>query len=153
MAINPKLDGIDHVNMYSKGNTNLGRFLTNFAHTPIDLEDGHFESIEAYWYWLSIPAYAPERDILAGMYGWKAKDMGRKLRKKYRPVHIPDFEERIRKAVRTKLRTHTAWQSSPYVNLPIEHYYVYNNRIYNLERTFGWLTKMIREEMDAILNG
>lgn len=154
MAIDPKLDGIEHVNIYSKGKTDLGRFLTNFAHTPIFMPEGKFASIEAYWYWLSIPDYAPERQTLATLYGYQAKSEGRNLRKKYPFVKVPDFEERIRLAVRTKLQTYPEyWQSSPHVNLPLEHYYVYHGKIYNMSRTFGWLTKTVREEMDAILYG
>ena len=52
MILTPQNDGITHINVYSKGKTTLGRWLTNFAHTPIDTIDGHFESIEGYWYWL-----------------------------------------------------------------------------------------------------
>lgn len=151
MTTNPKHDGITHVNIYSKGKTDLGRFLTNFAHTPITLAEGTFASIEAYWYWLGLPDYASKRKELTRLYGFKAKQMGQKLRKKYPTVILPDFQERIRTAIRTKLLTHTDWQTSPYVNLPLEHYYAYNGKIYNLEHTFGWLTSVVREEMDNIL--
>ena len=47
----PSTDGIDHINIYSKGKTSLGRWLSNFAKSPIETEDGHFDSIEGYWYW------------------------------------------------------------------------------------------------------
>jgi len=50
--INTK-DGIDHINLYSRGHTELGQYLSNFAYTPIQTEDGRFNSIEAYWYWLN----------------------------------------------------------------------------------------------------
>ena len=44
--IDPKLDGIEHINIYSKGKTELGRLLTNFAQTPfIHPEYGRFESV------------------------------------------------------------------------------------------------------------
>lgn len=40
-------DGIDHINIYSKGKTTLGRMLSNFACTPFTHpEDGKFASIE-----------------------------------------------------------------------------------------------------------
>lgn len=35
--INPLEDGITHINVYSKGATELGRLLTNFAHTPLHI--------------------------------------------------------------------------------------------------------------------
>lgn len=46
----PKNDGIDHINVYSGGATELGRLLTNFAHTPFENEYGKFESVEGFWY-------------------------------------------------------------------------------------------------------
>ena len=46
----PAEDGITHVNVYSRGLTTLGRWLSNFAHCPIETEDGPFASIEGYWY-------------------------------------------------------------------------------------------------------
>ena len=46
--INPQNDGVDHINIYSKGLTELGRFLSNFEHILITTEDGDFNSIEGY---------------------------------------------------------------------------------------------------------
>ena len=36
----PKDDGITHINIYSQGKTQLGRFLSNFEPSPIETEDG-----------------------------------------------------------------------------------------------------------------
>lgn len=38
--INPEEDGITHINIYSKGKTDLGRMLSNFAKFPIETVDG-----------------------------------------------------------------------------------------------------------------
>jgi len=47
------VDGVTHVNIYSKAKTELGRWLSNFAYAPIRITGhGRFASIEAYWYWL-----------------------------------------------------------------------------------------------------
>lgn len=54
--IDYKKDGVDHINIYSKGKTSLGRFLSNFAQADIETEDGNFASIEGYWYWLICPS-------------------------------------------------------------------------------------------------
>ena len=49
----PNEDGITHINICSKGKTELGRLLSNFAHTPFWLQGaGRFESVEGYWFWL-----------------------------------------------------------------------------------------------------
>jgi hypothetical protein len=44
--IDYKKDGIDHINVYSKGKTPLSRFLSNFAEADLETEDGNFASIE-----------------------------------------------------------------------------------------------------------
>jgi hypothetical protein len=54
MDIKPSEDGVTHINVYSRGNTELGRLLSNFAHTPFSHpEFGEFASVEGFWYWLS----------------------------------------------------------------------------------------------------
>jgi hypothetical protein len=51
--INPHKDGIDHINIYSRGKTEVGRQLSNFAHTPFTHKDyGYFNSVEGLWYYL-----------------------------------------------------------------------------------------------------
>lgn len=54
-------DGIDHINVYSKGKTALGRFLSNFAQVDLETKNGNFSSVEAYWYWLTCPAFVDPR--------------------------------------------------------------------------------------------
>lgn len=36
MNFKPEMDGIDHINVYSKGKTELGKLLSNFARTPFE---------------------------------------------------------------------------------------------------------------------
>jgi len=51
--LDSKMDGVTHINIYSKGKTKLGRLLTNFAHTPFThAEYGQFASVEGFWYWI-----------------------------------------------------------------------------------------------------
>ena len=47
---NPRNDGIDHINVYSKGKTELGRMLTNFAYIPFEYKGIKYASVEAWWY-------------------------------------------------------------------------------------------------------
>jgi predicted NAD-dependent protein-ADP-ribosyltransferase YbiA (DUF1768 family) len=71
------MDGITHINIYSKGKTTLGRELSNFANTPIEVTDGYFESIEGYWYWLG--SSNKDKELLRNMSGFQAKQYGRNL--------------------------------------------------------------------------
>jgi len=119
---NPELDGIDHINIYSKGQTELGQLLSNFAHVPMNInEHGHFESVEGYWYWLGC-----RNDRLRLLYGYKAKELGKTLKQKI-SLNPEEFKKYIRRAINTKI------VNSPTIKkqficsvLPFDHYYVYD---------------------------
>lgn len=122
--IDPNKDGIDHINIYSKGKTELGRFLTNFSRTLIKTEDGYFSSVEGYWYWLSCP---DER--LRTVHGFEAKKLGRELGAKDWSNDIT-FKDKIKKAIDYKLKMHCEFKDElQNCRLPLKHYYVYGNKI------------------------
>src|SRR5690554_2616552 len=99
---NPEVDGIDHINIYSKAKTELAKFLTNFSYSPIDTEDGHFNSIEAHWYWLGTDH--PDKDKLRKLSGFKAKQTGREL-KALDWQDSDEFKRKICTAITTKITT------------------------------------------------
>jgi hypothetical protein len=69
----PSEDGIGHINVYSKAKTKLGRELSNFSFSPFTHpEDGKFNSIEGYWYWLGC-----KQEKLRKVWGYAAKRLGR----------------------------------------------------------------------------
>lgn len=136
--INPKNDGIDHINIYSKGSTALGRFLSNFADCHIKTEDGYFRTIEGYWYWLSTK-HEPLRDFV----GWQAKQVGRKLRGKDWDGS-PEFQDKISKAIIIKI-LQDEWakeQLVKTVQLPLYHYYMYNDQIV-MPKDGLWILELI----------
>lgn len=116
-------DGIDHINVYSKGKTSLGRFLTNFSRTPFKCEDGKFVSIEGYWYWLGC-----KDDKLRTLSGYAAKAYGRM-------VGAPDwndseeFRRKILAAIDIKLKESPFFIKLKECKLPLVHYYVYGTKI------------------------
>lgn len=123
MILTPQNDGITHINVYSKGKTALGRWLTNFAHTPIDTIDGHFESIEGYWYWLGTDN--PKREQLRTLYGYAAKELGRSL-KSADWQDNDEFKMKILNAIKIKLNNNQEMLYALFDNtLPLVHYYVY----------------------------
>lgn len=58
--INPRMDGVNHVNIYSNGKTEVGRKASNFysEEKPFDTPDGKFLSLEGYYHWLRIRDWA-----------------------------------------------------------------------------------------------
>lgn len=120
--IDPVEDGVTHINIYSKGVTELGRMLSNFAYSPFRHESfGDFHSVEGFWYWLKT---GQKHDQLRTLSGFLAKREG----KKFERVDVPNFNEHVKEAIRCKLR-----QNKVLLNmlvdstLPFEHYYYYGN--------------------------
>lgn len=122
--INPNEDGITHINIYSKGKTEIGQWLSNFSLSPfIHPEDGSFKSIEGYWYWLS-----SKDNWLRALYGFKAKEYGRKIGAKDW-LEDEEFKRKIKLAIITKLETYKKSEEVIYSSLSFTHYYDYDGRI------------------------
>ena len=123
ITFNPVLDGVEHINAYSKGRTHLGRLLSNFAHTPFTVPDGTFASVEAYWYWLG--CQDPHRDELMPMHGPEAKRHGRLLRERGGGQTLDDFQAHIKTALEAKIsQNSTVSDLLAASSVPIVHYYV-----------------------------
>jgi hypothetical protein len=120
MLFLPATDGIDHINVYSKGKTLLGRQLSNFSECNITIEhEGFFRTLEGYWYWLST-----HDDRLRTCLGAEAKKLGRSLRGK-ESNETPDFVRRFRHALDLKLDGNPQLlKSLREKKLPLDHYYV-----------------------------
>ncbi len=99
------------VNIGSKGETETERMLSNFAHTPFELDGVHYESVEAFWQSIKLPEGSKDRMEIAGLIGGKAKKAGRLTRDikeiQYQgqtiEVGSPEHHELMRKAIRAKL--------------------------------------------------
>lgn len=140
-------DGVDHINVYSKGETALGRFLSNFADSPFECEDGRFRSVEGYWYWLGAGG-SPRRDELRSVCGFAAKALGRSLR-------APDwqtgdeFKRKIAAAIRAKLEGRPDMLAALRGNrLPLRHYYVYGGKVVE-PAGCEWILAAIEEVRNA----
>ena len=138
----PLRDGVDHINVYSKGRTELGRLLSNFAQTPFDCIDGHFESVEGYWYWLLAVKEPVNRELerLRSLHGFEAKRVGKEIENidRTRPV-TREFRECIYNAFAAKLKANPRVQELLKAStLPFKHYYVYERGVQVLPE-FDWL--------------
>lgn len=137
MEIDYNQDGISHINVYSKGKTKLGRFLSNFSYSPFHLDNhGRFDSIEGYWYWLR-----NEDDKLRYLCGFSAKKYGRKIKKEIFYTE-EEFRNLIKKAIFKKLISYPLFFSE-LINSkhPLVHYYVFGNKCINAG--FEWIIEFI----------
>lgn len=140
----PINDGIDHINIYSKGKTHLGRMLTNFARTPFVLDGyGRFESVEGLWYYAKTGF---QHEHLRELYGAKAKSEGKKCGK----VEFGGFNELISLGIKAKLRQHPdiLVELIDSGEKPLTHYYYYgdesNPKVYRPDQ-YDWITDIFRD--------
>lgn len=133
--INPDDDGITHINIYSKGQTELGRLLTNFAAISFTVpEHGMFASVEGYWYWLTC-----RNDRLRKLTGFMAKKAGRELRGQDW-VEDPEFKSRILVALQAKVEQNP--QLKKFLTeskLPFKHYYVFGATVHDETERCQWM--------------
>lgn len=131
----PTNDGIDHINIYSKSLSELGRFLSNFANSPIITPDGSFMSIEGYWYWLGA-----RNESLRQLYGFNAKKRGKSLPR----THIlaeAEFKQKIWEACWIKIHSNQLYLTQFVAStLPFTHYYSYGGKV--IDAGFKWLVDM-----------
>lgn len=155
MNFNPKNDGVEHINVYSKAKTELGRKLSNFAYSPFFCEDGKFNSIEGYWYWLRAHEVSFEkREKLRDLSGYAAKKYGRELGCKDWPRDEQElFRRKIKAAFDKKL------ESNPEISkmlieseLPFVHYYLYGGEKVVYDGRSDWLMEYIEEVRKELKN-
>jgi predicted NAD-dependent protein-ADP-ribosyltransferase YbiA (DUF1768 family) len=129
---------MDHINIFSKSESMLGRLLSNFAHTPFTSRDGRFESVEGYWFWLLTP-HAKDRETLRSLYGFKAKQLGQSLSPNRALMNL-SFNHSICWALKAKCEQtpelrNLLIQSS----LPFTHYYQYGDK--KIPAGYEWLCR------------
>ncbi|WYN05134.1 hypothetical protein ISREJYDI_CDS0173 [Pseudomonas phage UNO-G1W1] len=144
MIFIPERDGIDHINVYSKGATELGRLLTNFAHTPFEHPvRGRFESMEGYWYYV---ATGEQHEELRHVHGAQAKALGKTFEK----VERENFEVAIRTGIRSKLIHNPKILCMLLDNeLPLAHYYVFGSRVKHAG--YEWINEYYMEIRESCL--
>ena len=147
LQIDPQKDGVDHINVYSKGATELGRLLSNFAHTPFNHAlYGHFESVEGFWYWAKTGC---QYDEFRDLYGFMAKKTGQQ----YDAVHNPNFEEDVKSALVAKVEQNPQIQELMQDStLPLYHYYNYGGKVVDQTHKYGWQLQIL-EELRAVAKG
>lgn len=146
IPVDPAMDGVDHINIYSKGRTELGRLLTNFAHTPfVHPVYGKFESMEGFYYYLKSggrPAceinHTLKLERLRELHGFQAKEFGRKFdrvdmpRRQWYQILFTGLVEKVR-------QNQNVLEMLRESELPFVHYYLYGAKVF-APPGHAWLT-------------
>ncbi len=125
VKLDPLRDGVDHINIYTKSRTVLGRLLSNMSLSYFNHDEyGRFASMEGFYYWL---ATGKQHDDLRQLYGFNAKRVGREYSKVL--MDINEFHDELRAALWFKYRDYPAigelFHTSP--TSPFVHYYYYGS--------------------------
>jgi hypothetical protein len=112
------VDGKDHINIWFKGDTELGRMLSHFYAMPfVHPYFGPFHSMEGFWYYIKT---AEHDDKLRSLSGVEAKKAG----KQFTQIMVDDFQDIIMAANFHKI------DQNPHLKelfvastLPFEYYY------------------------------
>lgn len=174
--LKPENDGVDHINVYSKGKTNLGRMLTNFYRHPVKIgEYGVFYTLEGFWYWLwsaeIIRHYQVSgfytfdirieglRNDLMTIDGYLAKQVGREIIALLpdAPMTEPteEFKQVFCNAIKLKIATipelsRAFIESYP---KPLFHYYVYGKPPMTkvvFPKNHAWLLEFLNDYRDTL---
>jgi hypothetical protein len=116
----PLQDGEDHINVWTKGKTRLGRLLTNPADLPVTHPKyGMFRTMEGLWFYLKTGMI---HEDLRAMNGFEARRVGMT----FKTVWFQDFMDEIKIGIRCKIEQHAELRELMEESiLPFEHYYVY----------------------------
>lgn len=140
-AFMPANDGLDHINIYSRGKTKLGRLLSNFANTPFCYNGVTYQSMEGALYY-----YRTDDNRLISMHGNAAKKLGRSLK------HV-----KIESTALLKAWLLAKVYSNPEIielliknNLPFAHYYVIYGKVIEANQTLPVIWKAISNNLKKI---
>lgn len=152
----PLLDGKTHINVYSKGATELGRLLSNFAHTPFLLwGEGYFHSVESWWYWvkmsninnsLLLPIFDENQlSEIKEQVGVFAKQYFRAINTLEDTYIFNPGRIQLKNVYIAKLKNHPRIKEMLFSNnLPMAHYYMMNYKKVNADRHL-WTVELWEE--------
>lgn len=123
-CLDPLLEGITHINVYTKSKFSLGKGLSNLANIGFNIDEQHFQSLEGFWYW---NITGKRFDSFKNMTGFEAKKKGLVLCEEGRAItnsDDPAFQEEIKRAIRAKIKQNPELLTDLIKStLPLKHYY------------------------------
>lgn len=130
MQYDPREEGITHINIYSKANSTLGRFLSNWSPCDINTSIGKFISIEGLIFYMG--SFDEQlRDVV----GFEAKQLGEKLD---RGIRLPDdiFKRIVIEGMESKIQALKPPFKKEFIRsvLPLTHYYCYGTKVIEIPK-------------------
>ncbi len=139
-------DGVDHINIWEKGATELGVFLAHGTNVPVRHNHfGVFNSVECFWHYIR----SEERDDrLRSMSSLKAKKFGNMLT----PRRVPNFYAVIMDTNWQKLKQHPEYMELlKNSELPLDMYYLLRDDIVRIRPKFAhWALRGFEEIRSAL---
>lgn len=140
-----KYDGVDHINIGQRANTELGRRLSQYAYEPfVHPYHGHFDSLEGFWYYMRIEPKTVEehkrRDQLRYLAGEQARQHGLRFRDQL--VRPRGFREEILGCIYQKIIQRPGLKEEFVAStLPFHQYYLMSvdPRNPKAHKTIGWV--------------
>lgn len=134
----PSREGKDHINMYSKSNNDLGKWLSNMSHSvKIPTKYGIFDTLEGYWFYLKVKLSGVELkeeqlvalEKLKTDTGHNARINGTELVGKGKlDIDFDLFKKEFRIALSMKASINPDFiRKLAACKLPLVHYYYYGN--------------------------
>lgn len=147
-------DGVTHINIHSRGKTELGVMLSHFFHSPFTHPYfGPFYSMEGLWYYLRSRSTKdktalPSIERLRYLSGYRAKTAGKQLPYAW----YPDFKEDIMAANYQKIiQTPGLREMMVGSELPFDHYYTFGDGdMHVTPNNYDWLCKGFEEIRSAL---
>lgn len=143
------IDGKDHINIWAKGDTELGRMLAYFADTPfVHPYFGPFNSMEGLWHWLRSK---DKPDELRRLVGIRAKTFGKALVTTevegfFEIIHVANYYKIVQNPTLEKLLKNST--------LPFEHYYLWGpGKVLIRPQGYEWVIKSFEELRKMIREG
>ena len=131
LPFRPEDDGVNHVNVYSRGATTLGRSLSNLSECNIEHPYfGHFRTLEGLWFYMKTGMKDDQFRIVKGLV---ARDTGKNMPSS----HYPLFNKMFKLGMLEKLERNPQLQQQLLDNeLPLAHYYQYGGgkKVIQLDR-------------------
>jgi hypothetical protein len=142
-------DGIDHINIWFKARTELGRELSHFYYMPFKHPYyGPFNCMEGFWYYIKS---VQRDDSLRTLSGYQAKEHGRTLTRRW----VDNFKAIIIEANYHKIIQNEDLERKVIEStLPFDHYYLYGDgNIIIRPKGNEWLVEGFEEIRTMIKEG